>query len=189
MVPPEMFIVAGPPGAGKSSVFPLPIFTERNFNAGDRAAELNGGSYRGIPLSIRERVNREFEDFVHDNIAAGRSFALETTLRSHATFEQAKLAQSSGFKVFMIYVALDTLNRHLERVKRRALLGGHSASASTLRGIYESSLANLPIALDRSESGIDEIRIFDNSAFQRIPRLVLEVREERVVRMSSEFPA
>lgn len=108
MVPPEVFIVAGPPGAGKSSVFPLPIFTERNFNADDRAAELNGGSYRGIPFPIRERVNREFEDFVHDNIAAGRSFALETTLRSHATFEQANLAQSSRFKVFMIYVALDT---------------------------------------------------------------------------------
>ena len=44
MNPPEMFIVAGPPGAGN-----------------DRAAELNGGSYRAIPLHVRRTVNQEFE--------------------------------------------------------------------------------------------------------------------------------
>lgn len=60
MKTPEMFIVAGPPGAGKSSVFPLGIFAARVFNADDRAAELNGGSYREIPLYIRHEVNREF---------------------------------------------------------------------------------------------------------------------------------
>jgi len=57
----RMFIVAGPPGAGKSSLFSLSKFAERVFNADDRAAQLNGGSYESIPLSVRTIVNREFE--------------------------------------------------------------------------------------------------------------------------------
>ena len=186
---PEMFIVAGPPGAGKSSVFPLGIFADRVFNADDRAAELNGGSYRAIPLHVRHEVNREFEQFVRESILAGRSFALETTLRSRVTFEQAKLARSLGFNVFMIYVALDGFDRHLERVKRRAARGGHAASESTLRRIHESSMANLPIALDPTQSGIGDVRVFDNSVDEQTPRLTLEVKLGRVVHVSDEFPA
>jgi len=43
----HMFIVAGPPGAGKSSVFPLTDFADRAFNADHRTA-LNAGSYESI---------------------------------------------------------------------------------------------------------------------------------------------
>jgi predicted ABC-type ATPase len=68
MATPRMFVIAGPPGAGKSSVFSLSNFVERTFNADDRAAELNSGSYQDIPLSIRAIVNREFEGFVRANI-------------------------------------------------------------------------------------------------------------------------
>ena len=64
MSAPRMFIVAGPPGGGKSSFFALPRFADRVFNADDRAAELNGGSYKNIPSSVRAVVNREFEEFV-----------------------------------------------------------------------------------------------------------------------------
>ena len=71
-----MFIVAGPPGAGKSRNFPLDALAGRVFNADDRAADLNRGSYRSIPLSVRAQVNREFEAFVRGNIAAQVSFAL-----------------------------------------------------------------------------------------------------------------
>ena len=100
MPPPRMSIVAGPPGAGKSSLFLLADFAERVFNADDRAAQLNDGSYESIPLSVRKIVNREFEGFVHKNIHAGTSFALETTLRSTITYEQAKFAKKNGFRVF-----------------------------------------------------------------------------------------
>ena len=86
-----MFIVAGPPGGGKSSFFALPGFADLAFNAGDRAAELNRGPYENIPTSVRAAVNREFEEFVQGSIRAGISFALETTLRSTITFEQARL--------------------------------------------------------------------------------------------------
>jgi predicted ABC-type ATPase len=90
MAAPGMFIAAGPPGGGKSSLFVLSRFAERAFNADDRAAELNGGSYENIPTLVRAVVKREFEEFVRANIRSGTSFALETTLRSTITFEQAR---------------------------------------------------------------------------------------------------
>jgi predicted ABC-type ATPase len=99
---PRLFIVAGPPGGGKSSFFALADFADHVFNADDRAAELNSGSYENIPTAIRSAVNREFEQFIRENIRAGTSFALETTLRSTITFEQAKLAGQNGFRVLML---------------------------------------------------------------------------------------
>jgi len=60
---PRMAIVAGPPGSGKSTASPVSAFGTDFFNAGDRAAALNNGSYRGIPRTIRGQVNRLFEAF------------------------------------------------------------------------------------------------------------------------------
>ena len=61
---PRMIVVAGPPGSGKSSIFPVATFGVAYFTADDRAAELNRGSYIGISTEIRQTVNREFEAFV-----------------------------------------------------------------------------------------------------------------------------
>lgn len=51
-MPPRMFVVAGPPGIGKSSILPVPSFGSSCFNADDRAAELIHGLYVGIPKHI-----------------------------------------------------------------------------------------------------------------------------------------
>jgi len=88
----------------------------------------------------------------------------------------------------MRYVALDTIERHIERVKRRAARGGHSASEMTLRRIHASSLANLPLALNPEKSAIDFVRIYDNSRFEAHPDLVLEARHARIVRLAADFP-
>jgi hypothetical protein len=72
----------------------------------------------------------------------------------------------------MWYIALATVEQHVERVRRRAARGGHSASEATLRRIHAASLANLPAALDPERSGVGFIRIYDNSGFERRPDLV-----------------
>ncbi|MBI3683570.1 MAG: hypothetical protein HY235_24605 [Acidobacteria bacterium] len=156
---PGMISVAGPPGSGKSSIFPLSSFGVPYFNADDRAAERNGGSYVGISKQIRVVVNREFEAFVLECIERRRSFAIETTLRSAVTFEQAALAKAAGFTTEMRYLALRDFAMHLERIKARADAGGHSASKTTLRATYESSLANLPRAIVE----MDDLWVYDNS--------------------------
>jgi predicted ABC-type ATPase len=156
---PVMIVVAGPPGSGKSSVFPVSSFGHKYFNADDRAAELNGGSYLKISRTIRETVNRQFEIFVRDCIDNRESFAIETTLRSKITFDQASRAKAAGFTTQMRYLVLRDFTLHLTRVKARAHAGGHSASETTLRRIYEASLANLPRAI----SEMDQLWVYDNS--------------------------
>jgi predicted ABC-type ATPase len=117
------------------------------FNADDRAAKLNNGSYHGISPEIRSRVNREFEQFINSHIQGRRSLAFETTLRTDITLRQAGAAKEQGFRVTMKYIAIGNLEEHLERVASRWDAGGHAASESTLRKIYEASLRNLPAAL------------------------------------------
>lgn len=180
---PRMIVVAGPPGSGKSSIFPVSSFGVSCFNADDRAAQLNGGSYVGIPKSVRQAVNREFEAFVFDCIERRTSFAIETTLRSSVTFEQATLAKAVGFATEMRYLALRDFGTHLERVKARADAGGHSASETTLLETYRSSLANLPKAI----AEMDDLWVYDNSPVGGPPRLVLE-SERAVVRFVADDP-
>lgn len=180
---PRMIVVAGPPGSGKSSGFPVSGFGVPFFNADDRAAELNGGSYAGISNQMRAAVNREFQAFVLDSIAARRSFAIETTLRSSVTFEQAELAKAAGFATEMRYLALSDFAMHLERVKARADAGGHSASETTLRAIYKASVGNLSQAVRE----MDKLWIYDNSIVGGPPLLVLET-EKGTVRYLADNP-
>ena len=96
------------------------------FNADDRAAALNGGSYAGISQQIRQQVNSDYEEFAIDHIDRREIFAIETTLRSRVTFEQARRARSAGFRIEIRYLALDRFSLRLERVKARADAGGTS---------------------------------------------------------------
>ena len=183
-MPPRMIVVAGPPGGGKSSIFPLVRLGTRYFNADDRAAALNGGSYLGIPKQIRETVNREFEAFVSDCISQRETFAIETTLRSTVTFDQAKSARTAGFVTEMRYLTLKNFAMHLERIKQRADAGGHSASERTLRRICDLSLANL----SRAFAEIDELWVYDNSEFAGPPTLLLESVKGEVRFLAADSP-
>jgi predicted ABC-type ATPase len=129
-------------------------------------------------------VNREFEAFILANIESRTSFAMETTLRSSVTFEQAALAKKAGFEVEMRYLALDNFAMHLQRVKARADAGGHSASETTLRGIYESSLSNLMRAI----SEMDMLLVYDNSSITANLRLLLECRRGEIRFEAKELP-
>lgn len=179
-----MIIIAGPPGSGKSTAFPVAGFGVDFFNADDQAAALNQNSYLDIPRPIREQVNRAFEAFVSDHIQRQVSCAFETTLRSLITFEQAATAKQAGFRIEMRYLALQTFAMHLERVKMRADKGGHSAPESGLWSIFQASLRNLPRAIRE----MDAITVYDNSGWGVIPRTLLQAEHGEIVFQADDLP-
>ena len=183
-----MIVVAGPPGSGKSSRFSLSAFGVESFNADDRAAELNSGSFRKISNEIRAQVNVEFERWILDHITACKSFALETTLRSPVTFEQTRVAHERGFWTSMDYVSAGSVEESIRRIIERSYRGGHSASERLVREIYEKSTKNLFAALDFDESAIEVVRVYDNSEIGAELREVLAFRRGQPRSIAHKIP-
>lgn len=102
-----MIVVAGPPGSGKTTYFPVTAFRVDAFNIDDRCAQIQG-SYHAISRDFRRAVARECERFVREHIERGQSLAVETTLRTTAAIDQAVLARKQGFVTQLRFVATDS---------------------------------------------------------------------------------
>jgi predicted ABC-type ATPase len=92
-------------------------------------------------------------------IAEKLDFAFETTLggKTIATLLDQALAQ--GLEVRIWYVGLDSVERHLARVRSRVAQGGHDIPEKTIRERYVQSRLNLIRLLPR----LTELLLFDNS--------------------------
>lgn len=180
MVRPRMIVVAGPPGSGKTRYFPVTAFGVDAFNIDDRCAQILG-SYLAIPRDVRRAVAKECERFVFDHIAQGKSFAVETTLRTTAAIEQAELARKGDFATDMRFLATDSIAENVARVIQRAQAGGHGASEREIRAIHHASVANLRTAL----AAFERVRVYDSTTRWAPPRLVGVARDGRLVRQGA----
>jgi predicted ABC-type ATPase len=184
----RMIVIAGPPGSGKSKGFDLNASGLDYFNADDKCRDLNGGSYHDISRELRTNVvNLELKRFIEDHIRNGSSFAIETTLRTSITFDQARSARDRGFFTFMIYVAVNDVEIAIERVAARADGCGHAAPPGVIREIYSQSLQNLPRAIRE----FDGVAVYDNTAPippNKQPLLVFTATEGRVCDITPHPP-
>jgi predicted ABC-type ATPase len=183
-MPPTLYVIAGPAGSGKSSVFRLDQFGVDFFNVDDHAAALHG-SYVGIPAEVRARAGAACETFVREHITDRQSFAVETTLRTMVSIDQARDAKAAGFATVLIYVGTSDPEINVERVRLRGLAGGHSAPAEQIRGIYAASLANLRRALEV----FDHVRVYDNSVKGAAPSAEAARVDEGVISLAADAPA
>jgi hypothetical protein len=79
----------------------------------------------------------------------------------------------------------------IKRIKARSYRGGHSASESIVRDIYQKRMHNLVTALDFGEGGINRVEIYDNSANladEKDLRRIMSVRQGRVSFLASDVP-
>lgn len=179
-----MFVVAGPAGAGKSTVFPLASFGVDLFSVDDRCAELNGDSYVGISAEVRRRAGSECRAFIADHIAARVSFAVETTMRTEVALQQAVEAKAAGFYTIMFFITTGDVRLNLERITARGRAGGHSSPEADIRAIYESSMDHLP----RAVAAFDRVECFDNSRHEERPERVLVFKGGSLVARFDPLP-
>jgi len=185
MSAPEMLVVAGPAGSGKTTAFPVRELGTDFFSVDDRCAELNRGRFTGIGPELRARIGAECRDFIEQHIADRVSFAVETTLRTDVAIRQAEAANSAGFKTFLFVFGTDDVRINIERIATRGRLGGHSSPEADIRAIFAASMANLP----RAVAVFSRVDCFDNSRNNADPVRVLAFDRGSVVYRADPLPA
>jgi predicted ABC-type ATPase len=123
-------------------------------------------------------------DLLRRAIDERKDFVFESTLGAHTIPALLAEAADAGAEVHAWFVGLDTVERHLARVRARVKAGGHDIPEADIRRRYETSRENLAWLMPKLAS----LHLYDNSVEAdpasgkaTRPRLVLHMDHGRII--------
>jgi len=156
---PRIYVIAG--GAGKSSLMGAMMLQQgvEYFNpdqAAQRILSINPGISR---LEANSAAWHEGKRLLERAITEKFDIAFETTLGGKTITNLLDGALSEGIEVRVWYVGVDSVARHIARVRSRVAQGGHDIPEQKIRERYIQSRLNLIRLLPR----LTELLLYDNS--------------------------
>ena len=182
---PEIIVLAGVNGAGKSSVGGqyLQSFGMDWFNP-DAMARSYRAHARSQPTI--EEANAYAWRYgyrkLQQAIANKLSYAFETTLGGESITQLLKIAAQTH-ELHVLYCGLESVELHIERVQRRVSEGGHAIPESAIRKRWVHSRQHLIDLMPYLTS----LRVFDNSVeldpVKYLPSLrrIIKIENQRLI--------
>ena len=157
---PQMFLIAGVNGSGKSTFTKTVIRKHPTLKIID-------------PDAIAKSITGSFATIDAEQVSAGKSalltvqqciqrkqsFIVESTISGRVYLRYLKQAKDNGFKTILIYVALESAEMSAARVAARVSHGGHNIPVADIKRRYPKSFENLKPHLQLC----DLAYIYDNS--------------------------
>ncbi|MDR1646252.1 MAG: zeta toxin family protein [Tannerellaceae bacterium] len=142
---PYLYIISGCNGAGKTTasytILPEMLKCKEFVNSDEIAKGLS--PFNADSIAVAVEAGRIMHRRIKELIAAGETFALETTLATRSVVKLMQEAQEKGYYVTLLYFWLNTPDLAVERVKMRVAAGGHNIAENTIRRRYASGIRNL----------------------------------------------
>ena len=163
----KIIIIAGPNGAGKTTFardfLPAEAQTLRFINADLIAAGLAPFN----PETASFKAGRLMLEEIDECVAAGHSFAFETTLSGLTYLKKIALWQAHGYQVKLWFLSLHNEDIAVSRVARRVLQGGHNIPEDVIRRRFKAGLENFHA---RYSKIVDSWAFYDSSGMH--PKLI-----------------
>lgn len=140
---PNLYIIAGCDGAGKTTVAGTLLSEMLNCNDFVNAGSILDGlsvTHRGHALI---KVGRITVNRIKLLLQGGQDFAIETTLAGKCHAGLVKKAQSLGYKVSLIFIWLNTPEHAIQRVASRVSNGGHNIPNDVIKRRFDRGRYNL----------------------------------------------
>lgn len=177
---PQLIFIAGSNGSGKSTLWKVAEFGEYIpfLNVDEKFKELQSANPDASFKEASDWRNAEMTRLIRNR----ESFVAETV------FDQGKLgyikaAKKNGFETTVHFIALESADLAVERVRQRVEKGGHDIPEDTVRRKWQESLEVANLAVER----VDEMDFYDNSG--ELPELAAVFRAGKVVELSKSFPS
>lgn len=151
---PDLYIIAGPNGAGKSTAaeqyLPAKIFekyipfdSDKLKRVKQREFYLQVKSYKEAGKMADEFVDNEFDKQYKAALESKDHFVYEGHFTEDASWELPKRFQAEGYKVRMIFMGLDSVEKSNTRVTSRAMQNGHNVHPADIERNYYGNLDKL----------------------------------------------
>ncbi len=155
-----LYLIAGCNGAGKTTAAYVMLPNLLGCREFVNADEIARGLSPFQPESVSVQAGRLMLARLQELLAAGESFALETTLATRIYLPFIRQAQAQGYYVSLFFFWLSSADEAVERVRVRVLEGGHNIPEITIRRRYESGLRYF---FSRYQTVVDSWVFVDNS--------------------------
>lgn len=168
---PELFVITGSNGAGKSTVGPtyFPDHLQEVFDGDklylEKRSELWKSGLRvqrELTKQASEFVDNTFNSLVEDAISKSKDFAYEGHFSKDESWAVLYRFKESGYILHLIFFGLDNVDISLDRVLIRAKEGGHNVDPLTLRDNYYGNLRQV----NHRYSLFDTLKIIDTSELE-----------------------
>lgn len=167
---PQVWIVAGPNGVGKTTYAFRHIKTVSGSTRFVNLDEIARGLSPLDPSAGQLRAARVALDLTRSLIAERRSFSIETTMSGKTHLRTIATARAAGFQINLLFFLVASPEVALSRIARRVSEGGHDVAAVDVRRRFDRAIGNLPAYIDQ----VDRWRVFDNVTLR--PHVVAEGR-------------
>jgi predicted ABC-type ATPase len=161
---PEIFIIAGCNGAGKTTaaynLLPDVFKTVEFVNADEIARGLSPFN----PAGVAFQAGRIMLERLKQLIEANQSFSFETTLSGLTYLDFIKKAKEKGYAVIFFFVYLNSVELAVARVAIRVSKGGHSIPNDVIKRRYLKGLNNF---IKYAEEAMDWY-VYDNSGSEYV---------------------
>jgi predicted ABC-type ATPase len=154
---PVLTLIGGPNGSGKSTLSEWVELAGQGLLVDPDAVarQINPANPRGAALEAGRKVLEIIDGYFERR----ESFAVETTLSSHASLRLIDEGRARNYEVHLIFVALNSPERNIARIRNRVALGGHFIPDEDVRRRYYRSISNLHKAMQL----VDMAKVYDNS--------------------------
>lgn len=168
---PELYIITGSNGAGKSSLggYFLPKFIRENYVVFDgdklfmsKQRELWKSGITAIKEAKKMAisfVNDTFNSLVEEAILSKNNFAYEGHFTNDTTWHIPKRFKDEGYDVHLIFLGLTNTEVSQIRVGERVKVGGHYVDPKTIHANFYGNLEKLDIYFPM----FDTLKIMDTS--------------------------
>ena len=137
---PRLYIISGCNGAGKTtasySLLPEMLDCKEFVNSDEFAKGLSPFD----PSKASIQASRFMLMKIRYLLKKQQDFAVETTLATRTLLKTAKMAQSAGYTVTLLYFWLNSPELAIERVRARVEAGGHNIPEDTIRRRYSTGI-------------------------------------------------
>lgn len=179
---PNIYVLAGVNGAGKSSIAGA-AFRDKGadyYNPDEAATALRQANPGLGQVQANSAAWHRGRELLERAMAGGLDFAFETTLGASTIPRLLIDAAGQGIAVHVWYAGLATPEQHIARVRARVAHGGHDIPEAAIRRRFEHSRLNLILLLPVLAS----LRVYDNSfeadpAAGKVPKPVLVLHMAR----------